>query len=152
MKLAIGCDKNALELKNKVKNFIIEEKNLEVVDVGVSREADETYYPRVAKKVVEEIRSTEDVEQGILICGTGIGMALTANKFEGIWAAKCHDIYSAERAKKSNNTNVLTMGAQVISYKLAFKLVDMWIDSEFTGGRSAPKVELIEEYEAEEQK
>lgn len=152
MKVAIGCDKNAVELKNKVKNFIVEDKNLEVVDVGVQEETDKTYYPEVAKRVVKEIRNDEKVEQGILICGTGIGMALTANKFEGIWAARCHDIYSAERAKKSNNTNVLTMGAQVISYKLAFKMVNKWLESEFTGGRSEPKVKLIEKYESQEHK
>ncbi len=151
MKLAIGCDKNAVDLKEKIINFLQEEKNITVEDVGVSDSEDDTYYPEVAKRVVDKIRNNDDIEQGILICGTGIGMALTANKFAGIYAAKCHDIYSAERAKKSNDTNVLTMGAQVINYKLAIKLVDIWVESEFSGGRSAPKVELIREYEAAEQ-
>jgi len=149
LKLVVGCDKNAVYLKNHIKNYLLD-KGYEVKDIGVKSTEEETYYPQIAKRLVETILDKRNsIEEGILICGTGIGMALTANKFPGIRAAKCHDIYSAERAKKSNNSNIMTMGAQIISTKLAEKLVDEWVNSEFTGGRSKPKVELIDEYEKE---
>ena len=82
-------------------------------------------------------------QRGILICGTGIGMAITANKVPGVRAACCHDPYSAERARKSNDAQILTMGAQIVAPILARMLLDHWLVSEFQGGRSAPKVEKI---------
>ncbi|HTU02457.1 MAG TPA: RpiB/LacA/LacB family sugar-phosphate isomerase, partial [Candidatus Sulfotelmatobacter sp.] len=85
--------------------------------------------------------------RGILMCGTGIGMAITANKVPGVRAATCHDTYSAERARKSNNAQILTMGARVIGPELAKTIVDAWLASEFEGGGSAPKVEKIMEYD-----
>ena len=86
-------------------------------------------------------------ERGVLLCGTGIGMSIVANKVPGIRAALCHDAYSAERAVKSNNAQILTMGARVIGPELAKTVVDAWLRSEFEGGGSAPKVLLINEYE-----
>jgi ribose 5-phosphate isomerase B len=148
MKLAIGCDNAAIELKTNIKKYLESSRKIEFEDVGVFNSNDSIYYPEVAEKVVKIIQdSNNDVHYGILFCGTGIGMALSANKFKGIRAAVCHDIYSAERAKKSNNTNVLTMGARIIGPILAQKLVDMWLDSEYTGDRSAPKVKIIDEFE-----
>jgi len=148
MKLAIGCDNAAIELKNNIKKYLESFRKIEFEDVGVFNSNDSIYYPEVAEKVVKIIQdSNNDVRYGMLFCGTGIGMALSANKFKGIRAAVCHDIYSAERAKKSNNTNVLTMGARIIGPILAQKLVDMWLDSEYTGGRSTPKVQIIDEFE-----
>jgi ribose 5-phosphate isomerase B len=148
MKLAIGCDNAAIELKNNIKKYLESFRKIEFEDVGVFNSNDSIYYPEIAEKVVKIIQdSNNDVRYGMLFCGTGIGMALSANKFKGIRAAVCHDIYSAERAKKSNNTNVLTMGARIIGPILAQKLVDMWLDSEYTGDRSAPKVKIIDEFE-----
>lgn len=148
MKLVIGCDNAALELKNVLISYLEQTKNIEFEDVGILESKQDTYYPKIAARVATIIQKTDnDIEYGILLCGTGIGMALTANKFKGIRAAVCHDIYSAERAKKSNNTNVITMGARIIGEELAKRLIDMWLDSHFDGGRSAPKVALIEEYE-----
>lgn len=150
MKLVIGCDNAAVELKDAIKEYIAETRKVELIDVGVVNSNDTTYYPNIVKQAVELIKDEEsEVEHGILICGTGIGMALTANKFKGIRAAVCHDVYSAERAKLSNNANVLTMGARVIATELAKKIVDVWLDNEYTGGRSVPKVTLINEIEDE---
>lgn len=148
MKLAIGCDDAAIELKNNIKKYLENSREIEFEDVGIFKTGDIIYYPRIAERVVKIIRDEKNgIKYGILFCGTGIGMALSANKFKGIRAAVCHDIYSAERAKKSNNTNILTMGARIIGPILAQKLVDMWLDSEYTGGRSAPKVKIIDEFE-----
>jgi ribose 5-phosphate isomerase B len=150
MKLVIGCDNAAVELKNTIKEYLEETRNIEFIDVGVVDSNDGTYYPNVVKEAVGIIRDeATEVEQGILICGTGIGMALTANKFKGIRAAVCHDVYSAERAKLSNNANVLTMGARVMAAELAKKIADVWLDNKYTGGRSIPKVNLINEIEDE---
>jgi ribose 5-phosphate isomerase B len=150
MKLVIGCDNAAVELKNAIKEYMLERRNIELIDVGVVDSNDTTYYPNIVKQAVELIKDEDsEIEHGILICGTGIGMALTANKFKGIRAAVCHDVYSAERAKLSNNANVLAMGARVIAIELAKKIVDVWLDNEYTGGRSVPKVDLINEIENE---
>lgn len=148
MKLAIGCDNAAIEFKNRIKEYLENSRKIEFEDVGVFNSNDSIYYPKIAEKVVKIIQdSNNDIRYGMLFCGTGIGMALSANKFKGIRAAVCHNIYSAERAKKSNNANVLTMGARIIGPMLAQKLVDMWLDSEYNGGRSAPKVKIIDEFE-----
>ena len=146
MKIAIGCDHNALDLKNTICQFL-KNTGVEYRDFGtMSREPVD--YPDIAKVVTETIVSGE-FDRGILICGTGIGMAIAANKVRGIRAATCHDIYSAERARKSNDAQIITMGAQVIGSELAQMLVDTWLRSEFQGGRSAPKVKKIMEIEEE---
>ncbi len=150
MKLAIGCDSAGLDLKTMIKEYLEETRSIEFIDVGINEPGDETFYPKISKKVVDVIKSKDnEVKFGILICGTGIGMALSANKFKEIRAAVCHDVYSAERAKKSNNTNIMTMGGRVVGSFLAKKIVDMWLDSDFQGGRSAPKVAIIDEFEEE---
>ncbi|MCT4542959.1 MAG: ribose 5-phosphate isomerase B [Vallitalea sp.] len=150
MKLVVGCDNAAVELKDAIKEYLVETRSIEFIDVGVVDSNDGTHYPNIVKQAVALIKDKEsEVQHGILICGTGIGMALTANKFKGIRAAVCHDVYSAERAKLSNNANVLTMGARVIATELAKKIVDVWLDNEYIGGRSVPKVNLINEIEDE---
>jgi ribose 5-phosphate isomerase B len=112
----------------------------------VFSENEEVLYPDVALKACMGIKEGK-YQYGILVCGTGIGMALAANKIPGIYAACAHDIYSAERAKKSNNSNVLTLGRHIVGPELAKKLVDAWLESDFQGGRSLPKVERIREIE-----
>jgi ribose 5-phosphate isomerase B len=99
--------------------------------------------------VAEKIVASNYEKEGILICGTGIGMAITANKFRGIYAAVCHDSYSAERARLSNNSNVLCMGARIIGPELAKKILREWLNLEFKGGRSLPKVQRIAAIEQE---
>ncbi|WP_434631811.1 ribose 5-phosphate isomerase B [Thermoanaerobacterium thermosaccharolyticum] len=140
MKIIIGSDELGYELKEVIKNHLTE-KGIEVVDAGVY-DKNPVDYPDIALSVAEKIANNE-FERGILICGTGIGMAITANKVPGVRAAQCHDIYSAERARKSNNAQIMTIGALVVGVELAKKLVDVWLESEFQGGRSIRKVDKI---------
>lgn len=144
VKVAIGCDHNGFELKETVKAFL-EEQNCEVEDYGCYS-CEDVDYPDVAFKVGQDIREGK-VSRGILICGTGIGVAIAAGKVPGIRAALCHDTYSAERARKSNNAQILTMGAQVIGPQAAKKVVEAWMRSEFEGGNSTRKVQKITDQE-----
>lgn|SRR5690554_5209621 len=146
LELVIGCDNAAVSLKEEIKLFLTAEK-IPYIDVGVNSPDDETIYPLIAEKVVKEIINSNYEKQGILLCGTGIGMAITANKFPGIYAAVCHDAYAAERARLSNNVNVFCMGARIIGPELAKKVLKEWLNLEFKGGRSLPKVTKISEIE-----
>ena len=120
MKIAIGADHNGYDLKEAVKTHI-EALGHKVEDFGCHHCA-ETDYPDVAAKVGKSIQQGDN-ERGILICGTGIGVAITANKLKGIRAALAHDYYSAERAQLSNNAQILTMGAQIIGIEVAKKML-----------------------------
>lgn len=144
MSIAIGCDHNGLELKNVIIE-LLKEKRIEFEDFG-TRTKNPVDYPDIAEKLADSIAQGKH-ERGILICGTGLGMAIAANKVRGIRAATCHDIYSAERSRKSNDAQILTMGAQIIGPELAKKLVEAWLVSEFQGGRSERKVRKIMEIE-----
>lgn len=137
--IVIGCDNAAVELKEIIKK-LLNDQGVEVEDVGVPSSSDTTYYPLVAEKLCEKIIESGYSKRGILICGTGIGMCMTANKFKGIRAAVCHDNYSAERSILSNDGNVLCMGARVIGPELAKKIVKEWISLTFVDGSSTPKV------------
>jgi ribose 5-phosphate isomerase B len=141
MKIVIGSDHYGYPLKEDIRQYL-SDLGHEPVDLGCFNE-DPVDYPDVAIELAEKIARGE-YERGILICGTGIGMAITANKIPGVRAATCHDPYSAERARKSNNAQVLTMGAQIVAPALARVLIDHWLASEFGYGRSAPKVAKIE--------
>ncbi len=146
MKIAIGSDHLGLELKNIIRDFL-KEREIEVNDFGtMSKEPID--YPDIAKKVAKAV-AKGDCERGILICGTGIGMTIAANKVRGIRAAVCHDLYSAERSRKSNNAQIMAIGALIIGSELAKKLVEVWLNSEFQGGRSERKVKKIMEIETE---
>ncbi|HHW03809.1 MAG TPA: ribose 5-phosphate isomerase B [Thermoanaerobacterales bacterium] len=145
MKLAIGCDEAGFELKQIIMEFL-KEKGVDFDDVGCYSK-DPVLYPEVAEKLALAV-SEGKYDRGILICGTGIGMAITANKIPGVRAACCHDVYSAERSRKSNDAQILTLGARVIGVELAKSLVEVWLNSEFSGGRSLPKVEKMNEIDA----
>jgi len=147
-RIVIGCDCAAVGLKKTIKEFA-ESLQYEVIDVGVDSEEDTTYYPLIAKRLCEEIIASGYTLEGILLCGTGIGMAMTANKFPGIYAAVCHDGYSAERAKLSNNGNVLCMGARVIGPELAKKVAGEWLSLTFRDGSSTPKVAAMRQIDVE---
>ncbi|MDP9454791.1 MAG: ribose 5-phosphate isomerase B [Actinomycetota bacterium] len=138
--IGIGADDAALELKGVLIEHL-KEKGYEVQDYGIKEGAD---YPDVAVEVAEAVARGEH-ERAILCCGTGLGMSITANKVPGVRAAQCHDVYSAERARKSNNAQVLTMGQRVIGQEAAKTVLDAWLASEFAGGSSAKKVEKMEE-------
>ncbi len=146
MKIAIGSDHLGLELKNIIRD-LLKEKEIEFKDFGTTSK-EPVDYPDIAGKVAKAV-AREDYERGILICGTGIGMAIAANKVKGIRAAACHDLYSAERSRKSNNAQIMALGALIIGPELAKRLVEVWLNSEFQGGRSERKVKKIMEIEAE---
>jgi ribose 5-phosphate isomerase B len=140
-KIAIGSDPNATDLKEVIQ-IHLKDLGYEFEDYG----SDDPIYANVAIKVAEAVASGKH-DRGILICGTGIGMCIAANKVPGAYAALCSDPYSTERSRKSNNANIMTMGAQVIGPELAKSLVGIWMNSEYTpGGRSEPKINRIYEY------
>jgi ribose 5-phosphate isomerase B len=145
MKIIIGSDHVGASLKNSLAKHLIENGH-DVNDIGVQPDQP-IDYPDIAEQLAEAIRRGE-YERGILICGTGVGMAIVANKVPGVRAACCHDPYSAERSRKSNDAQVLTMGALVVGEELAKSLLDIWMAAEFSGGRSAPKVEKIKALDA----
>ena len=149
MKLAIGCDEAACDLKDVLKKHL-QEQGHEVTDFG-THDAKPVLYPDVAFDVAERVAKGE-FARAVLLCGTGIGMAISANKVTGIRAAQCHDTYSAERASRSNDAQIITIGARVVGPELAKAIVDTWMRSTFDGGRSAPKVEQIGKYESRKPK
>ena len=144
MKIAIGCDHLGLPLKEQVV-ALLRERHIEFRDYGVCS-ADKVDYPDIAEQVAGAVQEGRS-DRGILVCGTGIGMAIAANKVPGIRAAVVHDPYSAERSRKSNDAQIMTMGSLVIGPQLARSLVSIWLESEFQGGESARKVEKISQIE-----
>jgi len=149
MRIAIGADNAGAKLKNLLKGVLNGDSRVaEVVDYGVADESDTTAYPYVGVRVAEAVASGE-AQRGLLVCGTGIGMAISANKVSGIRATVAHDAYSVERSVLSNDCQILALGARVIGPELATKLVREWLSHEFDpGSASAEKVEVIERYEA----
>ncbi len=144
MKLAIGCDEAAYDLKQIIKQHLSDAGH-EVTDFG-THDAQPVLYPDVAFAVAEQV-AAGTFERALLLCGTGIGMAISANKVKGIRAAQCHDTYSAERASRSNDAQIITIGARVVGPELAKAIVDTWLRASFDGGRSQPKVDMISSYE-----
>ena len=138
--IAIGSDHGGYELKEHIKKHL-EEKKSEYKDFGCYDESS-VDYPDIAEKVCNAIISKE-ADKGILVCGTGIGISIAANKINGIRAAHCHDVYSAEMTKRHNNANVICMGGRVIGRELAFKIIDTWLDAEFEGGRHQKRIDKI---------
>ncbi len=140
-KIAIGCDPNASELKETLIAHL-KSQGHSVEDFG----SDDPIYANVAFSVGEAVASGA-FERGVLLCGTGIGVSLAANKVNGAYAAIATDVYSVERSIKSNNANILTFGAQVMGAETAKSLLDVWMNAEYEpGGRSAPKVQRIYDY------
>ena len=147
-KIVIGCDHAAPELKNIVRDHLIA-RGFDVLDVGVHT-TDSCNYPDIAHALCEKIQSGER-EMGILICGTGIGMSMAANKHRGIRAACCSDTFSARLTREHNDANVLCFGARVVGEGVAMQLVDAFIGTEYEGGRHQSRVDMltaIEESEA----
>lgn len=146
--IAIGCDHGGYELKTALIKHL-REKNIEFVDLGCNGETVD--YPDIAVKVCEKVTSGE-CDKGILVCGTGIGMSMAANKVKGIRAAVCGDCYSARFTRLHNNANVLCMGARVIGAGLAAQITDEFLDTDFEGGRHERRVEKIMKLENWEEK
>lgn len=142
MKVIIGSDIVGVDLKAAIIKHI-ESKGIECEDMGGLHD-DSVSYPEIAERVCRRIIESGYKDNGVLICGTGIGMCMTANKFPGIFAAVGHDCYSAERMKLSNNGNVLCMGERVIGVELAKKVIDEWLSRNYVRNeRSQPKVDIM---------
>ena len=138
--IALGCDHGGYNLICAVKKYL-DDKGIEYKDFG-TYSTDSVDYPVYAYKVATAV-ANGDFEFGILCCGTGIGISIAANKIDGIRAAHCHDVYSAEMTKRHNNANVICMGGRVIGRELAFKIIDAWLDAEFEGGRHQKRIDKI---------
>ncbi|MFZ5641398.1 MAG: ribose 5-phosphate isomerase B [Bacillota bacterium] len=141
MKIAIGADHGGFRLKGEIVKLLTEE-GFEFEDFGTFSE-EAVDYPDIALKVARAVQAGE-FQRGILICGTGIGIGIAANKLRGIRAALCHDTFSARAAREHNDANILTMGERVIGPGLAGDIVKVWLGAEFTGGRHVRRVEKID--------
>ncbi|AGR41316.1 ribose 5-phosphate isomerase B [Spiroplasma taiwanense] len=139
MKIAIGSDHVGFILKEPIKKWLIE-LGYQVVDLGADSE-ERTDYPIYGKKVADVVAKNE-VNLGIIFCGTGVGISLAANKVDGIRAVVCSEPYSAKLSKEHNNTNILSMGSRVIGLELAKMIIKEWIDAEFEGGRHQKRIEM----------
>lgn len=144
MKIAIGCDHGGLDHKNAIAEFL-KEKGFEVLDHGIY-EQKAIDYPIIAKKVALSVKNNE-ADLGVLVCGTGIGMSLAANKIKGIRAAACSEHFSAKYTRLHNNSNILCLGGRVIGVGTALELVDLFVNTEFEGGRHQNRIDLISEIE-----
>ena len=140
MKIAIGCDHGALALKETVKK-VVSELGLEADDLGTFTE-ESVDYPDIAEKVCEKIASGDAV-RGVVLCGTGIGISMAANKIRGIRCALCGDVYSARMARAHNDANVLALGGRVLGPGLAAEIVRAFFTQDFEGGRHARRVGKI---------
>ena len=144
--IAIGGDHAGFALKEKVKQHLID-AGYEVKDYGTYSE-DRCNYPVFGKKVADAVASGE-CEQGVLVCGTGVGISLAANKVKGIRAGVCSDATTARLIKQHNNANIVAFGARIVGEELAYDIVDAFLHAEFLGGRHAERVALIEQIEEE---
>lgn len=144
MKIAIGCDHAGPALKAEIMAHL-DEKGVEYVDFGI-QEGEKVDYPDKAKEVCEKV-SAGEFDRAVLICGTGIGMSMSANKIKGIRAACCSDYFSAKYTRAHNDANVLCIGARVVGPGLAIELVDVFLDTQFEGGRHQRRVYKISELE-----
>ncbi|KHF41406.1 ribose 5-phosphate isomerase B [Halalkalibacter okhensis] len=148
MKVAIGCDHGGRILKEEVKRTLLEH-NIKYIDVGCEC-VESVDYPDYAIPVAEMVRNGE-VDRGIVICGTGIGMSIAANKVTGIRCALVHDVFSAKATRLHNNSNMLAMGERVIGPGLASEIVKVWLFTEFEGGRHVNRIDKVIDYEHKNQ-
>ena len=141
-KIAIGSDHGGYNLKNKIIKFL-EEKGYEIKDYG-TYSTDSCDYPVYAKAVAKSVANGEN-EKGILVCGSGIGVSIAANKVKGVRAALCHESHSAMLSRLHNNANVLCLGERITGESLALDIVDVWLKSEYEGGRHQRRVDMLDE-------
>ncbi len=144
MKVAIGSDHGGANLKDEIKS-LMDELQISYEDVGCDCN-DSVDYPDYGFPVAEKVANNE-VDRGIVICGTGIGMSIAANKVKGIRCALVHDVFSAKATREHNNSNVLAMGGRIIGPGLAREIAKVWLTTEFEGGRHAKRIEKIADYE-----
>ena len=146
MKIALGSDHGGYRLKETIKKHL-ESKGIEYIDCGTNSE-ESVDYPEFGKKVGEAV-ANGDCDRGIVVCGTGIGISLAANKVKGIRCALCGDTFSAKMSREHNNANMLSIGQRVVGEGLALEIVDIWLETEFEGGRHQNRVQKISEIETE---
>ena len=147
MKIALGADHAGFPLKEKIKRWLTEQ-GLQVDDKG-TLSLDSVDYPDYARKVGEEV-AAKKADRGVLVCGSGIGMSIAANKVPGVRAANAHTVYEAQMSREHNDANVLTLGARVLTDDEAHSILDMWLRTKFAGGRHQRRVEKIAQIEREE--
>ena len=138
--VVIGSDHAAFELKEKIKSFLTD-RGIQVEDVGTTGPAS-VDYPAYGKQVASQV-SEGRFRRGILLCGTGLGMSMVANRFPGVRAALCHDLFGAKMARRHNNANILVLGGRVTGDILAAEIVAAWLDTPFEGGRHQRRLDLI---------
>lgn len=147
MKIAIGNDHVAVDYKNQIMEYIQDKYGYEIINYGT--DSVERYnYPEAGKKVAEAVSSGK-VDRGILICGTGVGIGISANKVKGIRCVTCSEPYSAKLSRQHNDTNVLSFGARVVGIELAKMIVDEWLTAEYEGGRHQVRLDMISDIEKE---
>lgn len=148
MKIAIGCDHGGFVLKESLVN-LLQSRGIEVVDCGTNS-TDSVDYPIFGEKVARLVASGK-CDKGVVMCGTGIGISIAANKVKGIRCALCHDEYTAKMTAMHNNSNILAMGGRVVSLELAVKILETWLDTPFEGGRHIKRVDMFGEIENREE-
>lgn len=141
--IAIGCDHAGYGLKREILKLLHELK-ASVLDLGCASPEESVHYPLYGKKVVDAVLA-QPHSRGILICGTGLGMSIMANRFPGIRAALCHDLYATIMSRRHNNANLLVMGGRVVGPDLAREIVRVWLSTPFDGGRHQERLDLLED-------
>lgn len=147
MKIAMACDHGGLRLKNVLKEYLLD-NGYEVEDFGTNSE-DSCDYPDYAGKAAKAVASGA-CDKGVVVCGTGIGVSITANKVNGVRCALCHDVFSAKATRAHNDSNMIAMGQRVIGEGLALEILKAWLSTEFEGGRHIQRIEKMMAYEGEE--
>ena len=147
--IAIGSDHGGYKLKEEIKKYL-EEKDIEYIDCGCMNE-ERVEYPNIAKEVAKLVQSKK-ADKGILICRSGIGMSVVANKFKGIICTPCHNEYTAKYSRLHNNSNILAIGADDVTLNEAICILRMWLATEFEGGRQQERLDIIKEIENENMK
>ena len=151
MTIVIGCDNAAVKMKNALIRFL-EAQGVTVEDVGCASSDDLTNYPTIAKRACERIMQSHYRKRGVLVCGTGIGMSLAANKVHGIRAAAVSEVYSAKLTRQHNDANIVCIGARVIGPETAKMIVEAFLTTPFEGGRHQKRVDMITDIENRESK
>ncbi len=146
MKIILGSDHAGFELKADLRDYLVEQ-NIAIFDMGVAEEIPADY-PEIARAVAEKI-SQKEFERGILICGSGIGMSIVANRFPGVRAALCHDLYTAQMSREHNDANLLVLGGRLIGKGLAREMIKVWLESVFQGGNHQRRLDQIESLDNE---
>jgi ribose 5-phosphate isomerase B len=145
MKLIIGCDHAAFGLKNIVKDYLIKEGHV-VEDVGAFS-ADSVDYPQIGIQVAQQV-SADNYDRGVLLCGTGLGMSMVANRFAHVRAALCNDLFAAAMSRRHNDANILVMGGRVIGDVLALEIVKTWLQTPFEGDRHQRRLDMFDHLSA----